>query len=103
MQTTAIIKQVELEAVGDPAAAREALAELMRQTRAEPGCILFEIHEHHGNSSRFSLWEHFADQAAFDQHLAEAHTQAFFEGGWTRLVQRQDLRLLSTKAYPETV
>ena len=96
MRTTAVIKQVELEAVGDPTATRKALAELVRHTRAEPGCILFEIHEHSDNSSRFSLWEHFVDQAAFDQHLAEAHTRVFFERGWTRLVQRQDLRLLET-------
>lgn len=100
MQTTDIIKQVELEAVGDPAATRQALAELVMHTRAEPDCILFEVHEHCDRRGRFSLWEHFADQAAFDRHLEEAHTQKFFEASWTRLVRRQDLAPLAMDASP---
>ncbi|PAU81793.1 hypothetical protein CK501_01170 [Halovibrio salipaludis] len=94
MQAKAVIKHVELKAVADLKGTRQALKNLARHTRTEPGCIVFEIHEHDDNPGFFSLWEHFFDQSAFEQHLAQPHTRAFFEEGWAQLVRRQNLRLL---------
>ena len=50
---------------------------LVDQTRAEPGCINYDFHQHNADPHRFVFYENFVDQAAFDAHFAEPHTQAW--------------------------
>ncbi|MCS6758296.1 MAG: antibiotic biosynthesis monooxygenase [Candidatus Devosia euplotis] len=39
-------------------------------TRAEPGCLSFEVSQDPATPGRFLVWEIFADQAAFERHQA---------------------------------
>ena len=50
---------------------------LIAKTRAEPGCLNYDFHQHNTDSHRFVFYENFVDQAAFDFHLAQPHTQAW--------------------------
>ena len=51
---------------------RTALAEHIRLTRAEPGCLSFEVDEDTSNPGRFTVAEQFTDSAAFRAHQARA-------------------------------
>ncbi|HHL42775.1 MAG TPA: antibiotic biosynthesis monooxygenase [Hellea balneolensis] len=46
----------------------EAIPQHVRLTRAEPGCLEFKIAPHENDPCRFSVYERFVDQAAFDFH-----------------------------------
>ncbi len=57
---------------------RDALLALEALTRDEPGCKAFTFYQAISNPAAFTLLEWFVDQAAFDLHLAQPYTQAFF-------------------------
>ena len=59
-------------------AVRAALPEHIRLTRAEPGCLAFEVAE--TSPGEFSVAERFADRTAFEAH--QRRTQA---SDWARL------------------
>lgn len=50
----------------------ELLPEHIRLTRAEPGCLRFEVLRSHADPVRFAVSEAFADRAAFEAHQARA-------------------------------
>jgi quinol monooxygenase YgiN len=71
---------------------------LVAATRAETGCINYDFHQHPAEPHRFIFYENYVDQAAFEDHVAQSHTQAWIEyihthGGhfdvesWTMLSQ----------------
>lgn len=56
----------------------DLLTAAMRKSRAEPGCLRFEVYHSTADVRRFTLVEHWADQAAIDAHrLAEAYTTIY--------------------------
>jgi quinol monooxygenase YgiN len=57
---------------------RDLLCEAMRKSRAEPGCLRFDVYHSTAEPRRFTLVEHWAGQEAIDQHrLAEAYTTIY--------------------------
>lgn len=54
------------------AAIRAALPDHIRATRAEPGCLSFEVSEDPAAPGRFLVAEEFADPDAFRAHQARA-------------------------------
>jgi hypothetical protein len=63
---------------GDVPAIRDHLARAMRMSRAEPGCLRFEVYHSTAEPRRFVLVEHWASQQALDAHrLAEAYTTIY--------------------------
>ena len=63
-----------------------ALPEHIRLTRAEPGCLRFEVTQSADNPTRFLVSEIFADEDAFDAHQqrARASTWAKITAGMPR-------------------
>jgi quinol monooxygenase YgiN len=56
----------------------ELLAAAMRKSRAEPGCLRFDVYHSTAEPRRFTLVEHWASQEAIDAHrLAEAYTTIY--------------------------
>lgn len=58
----------------------EVEAELRRMvaaSRAEPGCLRYDLFADLDGGAGFSLVEAYADQTAVDAHRASAHYQAF--------------------------
>jgi len=51
---------------------RAELADHIRQSRAEPGCLRFEVTESTEMPGRFMVSEEFTDAAAFAAHQARA-------------------------------
>lgn len=58
--------------------ARAALDALIPDTLEEPGCLMFAAFESVSEDGVLLLFEHFADQAAFDAHYAQPYTQDVF-------------------------
>lgn len=66
--------------------AREAVAAIVPQTRAEAGCEHFEPYRATDGSPNLYIFERWADRAAFDFHHAQDYTKAVFTKyeGWLR-------------------
>ncbi|WP_428774377.1 putative quinol monooxygenase [Vibrio sp.] len=45
-----------------------ALAPHIELTRAEKGCLVFQVSQNQENRQRFDVYEEFVDQTAFDLH-----------------------------------
>ena len=60
----------------EAAIVRQYLPEHIRLTRAEPGCLSFEVTQS-GDPMIWRVAERFADRAAFDAHLETPHLAAF--------------------------
>ena len=74
---------------------RDLLARAMRLSRSEPGCLRFDVYHSSAEPRRFTLVEHWADQAAIDAHrLAEAYTTIY---------KPQVMPLVDREAHPSTL
>jgi quinol monooxygenase YgiN len=58
---------------GQEAAVRSALLELVAPSRGEAGCLCYNLHESKDTPGLFIFYEQWADQAAFDAHIATPH------------------------------
>ncbi|AKM07776.1 putative quinol monooxygenase [Pelagerythrobacter marensis] len=58
--------------------ARSAVREILAPTRAESGCLAFDLHEGEGNG-QLHLYEVWTDRAALDAHYRQDYTRAVFE------------------------
>ncbi|RED53440.1 putative quinol monooxygenase [Aestuariispira insulae] len=56
------------------AAMPEQLKDHIALTRAEPGNIIFNVDQDPDNPQRYTVYEEFVDQAAFDRHQERAKT-----------------------------
>ena len=61
---------------GNADAVREALLAAVAPTRAEPGCISYELHVDEDNSSRFTSYELWASDEALQAHGQAPHVAA---------------------------
>ncbi|MBV6633178.1 MAG: antibiotic biosynthesis monooxygenase [Alphaproteobacteria bacterium] len=60
-------------------AVRDALDEHIALTRAEPGCLSFDVVEQDDPPGRFSVAEVFENQQAFDAHQERTKQSAWFQ------------------------
>jgi quinol monooxygenase YgiN len=56
---------------------RDALKALQGPTRAEPGCLTYDLHEGVGDPARLMMFETWESQAAIDAHVKSPHVQKF--------------------------
>lgn len=49
------------------------LQALVEPTRAEAGCMIYELHRNPEDAGQFMFYERFVDQAALDFHVSTAH------------------------------
>ena len=62
---------------GQEAALFAALSALVAPTRAEKGCILYEMHRSHENPGWFIFNELWESRTIWDAHMAAPHLVAF--------------------------
>ncbi len=53
------------------------LTKLAEASRAEPGCLRFDVTQHTARANHFTVVEVWADQQALDRHAAAAHTKQY--------------------------
>lgn len=59
-------------------AARQAIMGILDDTRAEQGCLTFDLHED-TVAGKLHLYEIWSGQAALDAHYAQPYTKAVFQ------------------------
>jgi len=67
----------------------EALVSHIELTRAEQGCLLFNVTVDEENQNKFNVYEEFVNQAAFDEHQLRVKQSNW--GRVTKQVQRHYL------------
>jgi|SRR5580698_4885354 autoinducer 2-degrading protein len=58
----------------------EAVAQLARNTRMEPGCLEYRFHRNTEDSRKFFLYELYADEQAYRAHQATEHFETWAKG-----------------------
>lgn len=61
---------------GNEVVVREALETVVPASRAEAGCLRYDLHVDLGNHASFIMLEAWRDQAALTEHEATPHFQA---------------------------
>ena len=56
---------------------RQALTDLIAPTRAESGCINYDLHVLSDDPSRFMFYENWRSKEDLDEHLSKPHLQDF--------------------------
>lgn len=75
-----VILNVHMEAV--PGHEDELAAQLLRlvkPTRLEPGCLIYQLHRDPENFGKFMFYERFVSQEALDFHTVSPHLTRFRE------------------------
>ncbi len=52
---------------------KELLTEMVKPSKAEDGCIFYEIFQYQNNPRKFMAYESWRDEAALDGHKASDH------------------------------
>lgn len=73
LQGYILVPEEDLEVV------KTALPEHIRLTKAEKGCLDFQLTQSITNPRRFDVYEIFSNQAAFAEHQARVKTSAWGE------------------------
>jgi quinol monooxygenase YgiN len=76
----------------------DTVAEILRQattlSRAEPGCLQYDVHRDRDDPNRFVLFERYVDEAALEAHGASPHFQELvIDGALPRLALRERVYL----------
>ncbi len=58
--------------------AKHAILSILQQTREEPGCRQFVLHENNAEKSLY-LYEEWVDESALEQHYQKPYTAEVFE------------------------
>jgi quinol monooxygenase YgiN len=56
---------------------KEALLELVKATKKEKACILYDLHQDIDQGNRFLFYEIWEDQEGLDKHNGQPHIKAF--------------------------
>ena len=62
---------------GKEAEAQKNIRALLAPTRAEKGCIVYDLHEMHGDPARFVFYEVWKSAEDLDAHAKSGHLTAF--------------------------
>lgn len=77
---------------GNEVRVREQFEALVEPTRAEPGCLYYELLLREDNPAEFVFVQEYRDDAAFETHLASAHVSAMLEVVLPLLAEPPDIR-----------
>ena len=53
------------------------LENLIAPTRAEEGCVQYDLHQDHENPAHFMFYENWESRELWQKHIASAHIQAY--------------------------
>ncbi|MBW8185481.1 putative quinol monooxygenase [Shewanella nanhaiensis] len=56
---------------------KAALLKLIEPTRAEPGCVNYDLHQDNENPAHFSFYENWTSRELWQQHMSSAHIEAY--------------------------
>ncbi len=85
---------------GKEAAAREAITALIAPTRAEAGCINYDLHQSADDPAIFMLYENWLSKNDLDEHLAMPYLKSFLGTADDLLAEPVDIALYKMISTP---
>ncbi len=76
MSTLTVVARLKAKS-GSEAALERELRALVEPTRAEKGCLNYDLHRSAQDSGLFVFHENWESRALWDAHMASPHIQAF--------------------------
>ena len=64
-------------------------------SRQEPGCLMYIVHRHQTDSTRFFIYEQYRDEAALEVHRKSAHFQQYAIAALQDIGERKEGELYS--------
>lgn len=61
---------------------------LENDSRKEPGCLMYVVHQHRSDPRRFFIYEQYADDVALDAHRKSYHFQKYAVVGLNGIAER---------------
>jgi quinol monooxygenase YgiN len=74
------------------AVVREQLSSLLVPTRAEEGCLVYDLFQNESDPTDFTFYEEWTSGATLDAHAASAHIRATFTALHGHLASPPDVR-----------
>jgi len=74
----------------------QILAEMVKHTRQEPGCLIYQPHRSLEDPTTFLLYEQYVDKAAFDTHIASDYFQRLVLGEAVCILESRQRAAYST-------
>jgi quinol monooxygenase YgiN len=66
---------------------------LEKETRKEPGCLMYVAHQSADDPTLLAFYEQYKDKAALDTHWASSYFKEFVENGINKIVVSRDRML----------
>jgi quinol monooxygenase YgiN len=63
-------------------------SKLTEESRKEPGCGMYQVHQHKTDSRRFFVYEQYTDDAALEAHRAAPHFLQYVKKELPKLGER---------------
>ncbi len=80
----------------------ELLLQLAAASRAEPGCINYDVHQSTRDPSQWIVYENWQSQQALDSHASADHYKQFGRATQDLLARPADLHVLEMKTTQES-
>lgn len=74
--------------------AKQAILSIIQQTREEPGCRQFELHENHSQHCLY-LYEEWESESSLEEHYQKPYTSEVFESYKQWLAAPVDIEKMS--------
>jgi quinol monooxygenase YgiN len=71
----------------------EAFRPLIEQSRREPGCLMYVVHQRKDEPRRFLVYEQYKDDAALEAHRESDHFQKYATNGVYTMIDERDAGL----------
>ena len=86
---------ITVKNLADVETIRGCLVELTHLSRAEPGCLRYEVYHSNNDPLKFEIVERWADQAALDEHRKAK--------GYTEIYAPRVIPLVDRQPHPSTL
>jgi quinol monooxygenase YgiN len=92
---TIVLAVTWVAAEGEADAVEHILRQLQPLSRAEPGCLQYDVHVESAVPGTFFIFERYADQAALEAHAASSHFKELVLGQAVPRLASRERRLLA--------
>jgi autoinducer 2-degrading protein len=68
----------------------ELFSRLTKESRKEPGCVMYQVHRHRTERRRFFIYEQYKDEAALEAHRTAPHFLQYAKKELPKVADRMD-------------
>ncbi len=91
-QKVTVVARIKAK-LGKEAQAKQELLKLLSPTRAEAGCINYDMHQSLDNQAHFLFHENWTNQGALNKHLETPHLKNFLNQADQLLAEPAEITL----------